>query len=228
MIKRQVRLNHQSSGVYVLGCGGMAREVLTIYENLGRLDEIQGLVEEASSRAGRLIDGKPIVDAVQLDAFSRQTLFIAGIGTPKRRRWVEAIEAKGFGFDTVVDPTALLDDSVNLGVGCIIGRRATMTRDIKLGRHVIVNINSSVSHDCRLGDFVSVAPGVAIGGNVQIGSGCWIGIGATIIQGITIGQNSFIGAGAVVVEDMPANTLAFGVPAKPIRKLAEADWKGLL
>jgi len=34
--------------------------------------------------------------------------------------------------------------------------------------------------------------------------------------------------GAVVSEDIPENVLALGVPAKPIRKLTEVDWKELI
>jgi UDP-2-acetamido-3-amino-2,3-dideoxy-glucuronate N-acetyltransferase len=39
-----------------------------------------------------------------------------------------------------------------------------------------------------------------------------------IIGGITIGTNSLIGAGSVVAKDIPARTLAFGNPAKVVKK----------
>ncbi len=47
-----------------------------------------------------------------------------------------------------------------------------------------------------------------------IESGVTIGGGVTICPGVTIGKNSFIGAGSLVNKDVPANTLAYGVPAK--------------
>ncbi len=37
--------------------------------------------------------------------------------------------------------------------------------------------------------------------------------------GVTIGENSVIGAGAVVVKDIPADSVAAGVPAKVIKDL---------
>ncbi|MBE6380656.1 MAG: acyltransferase [Lentisphaerae bacterium] len=52
---------------------------------------------------------------------------------------------------------------------------------------------------------------------VKIGSRTWIGAGAIICPGVTIGENSIIGAGAVVTKDIPANSLAAGVPARVIR-----------
>ena len=38
---------------------------------------------------------------------------------------------------------------------------------------------------------------------------------------VTIGENSIIGANSLVLEDIPDNVIAFGVPAKVIRKINE-------
>ena len=40
---------------------------------------------------------------------------------------------------------------------------------------------------------------------------------------MTIGSNVVIGAGAVVTHDIPDNALAFGVPARVVRKLEATD-----
>jgi acetyltransferase-like isoleucine patch superfamily enzyme len=37
---------------------------------------------------------------------------------------------------------------------------------------------------------------------------------------VTIGDNAIVGANAVVTHDVPANTVAAGVPARVIRTLA--------
>jgi len=54
---------------------------------------------------------------------------------------------------------------------------------------------------------------------VTIGNNAWIGDGSTICKGVTVGENSIVGAGAVVVDDVPANSLAAGNPARVIRQL---------
>jgi acetyltransferase-like isoleucine patch superfamily enzyme len=41
----------------------------------------------------------------------------------------------------------------------------------------------------------------------------WIGVGVIVLDGIQIGQRSVVGAGAVVTQDVPAGSIAFGVPA---------------
>ena len=57
--------------------------------------------------------------------------------------------------------------------------------------------------------------------SATIESGSLIGIGAIILNGVTIGPGCIIGAGAVVTKDIPAHSLAMGVPAKPIRTLTD-------
>lgn len=49
---------------------------------------------------------------------------------------------------------------------------------------------------------------------VFIGDNVWIGWGSIILKGVTIGNNSIIAAGSVVIDDIPANVIAAGNPAK--------------
>lgn len=49
--------------------------------------------------------------------------------------------------------------------------------------------------------------------------GASIGSNVTILCGITIGENALVGAGAVVVNDVLANTVVVGNPAKVIKTL---------
>lgn len=54
---------------------------------------------------------------------------------------------------------------------------------------------------------------------ITIGTNVWIGAAATILPGVTIGDNAVVAAGAVVSRDVPANTLAAGVPARVLKQL---------
>lgn len=88
--------------------------------------------------------------------------------------------------------------------------------------------------------FISAGAGVEIEDYVQIGShcsifsvstidqtegkvilkkNCKIGSHSVIMPGVVIGENSVIGACSFVNKSVPANTVAFGVPAKVRRKL---------
>ncbi|MFE2738787.1 sugar O-acetyltransferase [Streptomyces sp. NPDC059349] len=54
---------------------------------------------------------------------------------------------------------------------------------------------------------------------VTIGDNVWLGGGVIVCPGVSIGDNSVIGAGAVVTKDIPANVVAVGNPARPVRTL---------
>ncbi|MGW2344875.1 sugar O-acetyltransferase [Streptomyces sp. NPDC001661] len=54
---------------------------------------------------------------------------------------------------------------------------------------------------------------------ITIGDNVWLGGGAVVCPGVTIGDNSVIGAGAVVTRDVPANVVAVGNPARPVREI---------
>lgn len=62
-----------------------------------------------------------------------------------------------------------------------------------------------------------------LGAPITIGDNVWCGANVTILPGVTIGNNSVIGAGAVVTHDIPANSIAMGVPAKATRQLNGTD-----
>ncbi|GHH96043.1 sugar O-acetyltransferase [Streptomyces capillispiralis] len=54
---------------------------------------------------------------------------------------------------------------------------------------------------------------------ITIGDNVWLGGGVVVCPGVTIGDNSVIGAGAVVTKDVPADVVAVGNPARPVRTI---------
>lgn len=56
-------------------------------------------------------------------------------------------------------------------------------------------------------------------GKVILKKNCKIGTHSVVMPGVTVGENSIVGAFSFVTKDIPDNTLAFGVPAKVIKKL---------
>jgi serine O-acetyltransferase len=91
-----------------------------------------------------------------------------------------------------------------------------------LGRNFIIDHSGGivVSGYARFGDNCRIRNGVVVGlGRVEepgaplIGNNVDIGAGAKVLGHITIGDNVLIGANAVVIRDVPANSIAVGVPA---------------
>ena len=58
-------------------------------------------------------------------------------------------------------------------------------------------------------------------GTIQLGDNVFVGVNTIILPDVKIGSNSIVGAGSVVTKDIPPQTVAAGVPARPICSLAE-------
>ena len=56
-------------------------------------------------------------------------------------------------------------------------------------------------------------------GKVHIKKNACLGTHSAVMPGVTIGENSIVGAFSFVKDDIPDNCLAYGVPAKVIKKL---------
>jgi len=93
-----------------------------------------------------------------------------------------------------------------------------------------------ISGDAVIGDDVVIRNGVTIGlkrrddpGSPVIGNRVDIGAGAKVLGKIRIGDDVMIGANAVVITDVPANSIAVGIPARIIpRKRSVSNQEGRL
>ena len=95
--------------------------------------------------------------------------------------------------------------------------------EVQVGRRLIIEHFGDIiiSGDTVIGDDVIIRNGVTIGlkrtgisGAPVIGNRVDIGAGAKLLGAIRIGDDVVIGANAVVLQDVPANSLAVGVPAR--------------
>jgi acetyltransferase-like isoleucine patch superfamily enzyme len=86
---------------------------------------------------------------------------------------------------------------ITIGDGTLIGHGSTLT-----------TLNHSVDPS-RRGD-MTPAP-------IVIGRHVWLGASVTVVPGVAIGDGAIVAAGAVVTQDVVANTIVGGVPAKLIR-----------
>lgn len=102
---------------------------------------------------------------------------------------------------------------VNFGTQLVALSRVTIGPRCLIGSHCMITDSAfhDVDPDRRLEP--PTAQPVTIGENV------WLGARVIVLPGVTIGDDSVIGAGSVVTGDIPARTLAAGVPARVIRSL---------
>ncbi len=94
----------------------------------------------------------------------------------------------------------------------------------KIGRRFFIDHGSGVviGETTEIGDDVLLYQGVVLGGvslekekrHPTIGNRVMIGAGTIVLGPITIGDGAKVGAASLVVKNVPANSIAVGVPAR--------------
>lgn len=121
-------------------------------------------------------------------------------------------------FINILHPATDLPSSYDLGKGILCNNNVTLSPFCRIGDFVTINRHVSIGHHSKIGKFSVLNPGVNIAGLCNISEGVTIGMGSNILDGVNIGSNTIIGAGSLVTKDIPDNVIAYGSPAKIIRK----------
>lgn len=87
------------------------------------------------------------------------------------------------------------------------------------GSGVILHEQCVIGSNCRIQANVVIGGRNGLPGAPKIGDNVLIGAGAVLLGDINVGDHAQIGANAVVTHDIPAYTVAVGVPARVIKEL---------
>lgn len=162
------------------------------------------------------INQDKILNVTEIDDHLLQLSFVFPLFTPGHRKYAyeEAMSIGAKVFGPLVDPTAILPQSIDISEGVYVNSGVTIGAATFLGAFSFINRGASLGHHATISEFVSIGPGVNTGGQVLINRGAVIGTGAVILPNISVGANSVVGAGAVVTRDVPDNSVVVGNPAR--------------
>ncbi|HBX23860.1 MAG TPA: transferase [Desulfotomaculum sp.] len=204
----------------IICAGGIGREVAWLVERLYLADHFPyrfvGFVDD---QVRDTVEGYPILGNIKwLESQTNKPDIVCALGDPIKRYTVcKNLEAAGFKFATLIDPSVQMSKHVYVGEGSLIFANCVLTTNVTIGANVIISPSCTIGHDTTIGEYVSIMPGVNIAGNVNIGKYVFIGIGVRVINNLKIGDESLIGGGATVTKDIPNKVVAVGTPAKPVR-----------
>lgn len=130
------------------------------------------------------------------------------------------------GDDLTTGHNALIREETTIGDGVIVGTDTVIDGRTEIGSNVSLQTGVYVPTDTTIGDNVFVGPRVVMTNDPYpvrrdvdlvgptLADGVSVGANATILPGVRIGEGSFVAAGSTVTEDVPADTLALGTPAR--------------
>jgi acetyltransferase-like isoleucine patch superfamily enzyme len=145
---------------------------------------------------------------------------------------------------------AVIYGGTTIGGGLQTGHNVVIREENTIGDNLNIWNNSTIDYGCTIGDNVKIhnnvyvaqftileddvflAPGVTIANDPHplcglcmqgptIKRGARVGVNVTLLSHITIGEGALIGAGSVVTHDIPAQSVAYGNPARPMRSVNE-------
>jgi acetyltransferase-like isoleucine patch superfamily enzyme len=124
-----------------------------------------------------------------------------------------------------------------IGEASAIGAATNVDNDVTIGARVKIQTGCYITAFTTIEDDVFVAPCVTTTNDNTMGRhgpdfelrgallrrACRVGAGSILLPGIEVGEEAFVAAGALVTRDVPPRTLVMGVPAKPVREVADEE-----
>ena len=148
---------------------------------------------------------------------------------------------------TTIYAGSTIGDRLQTGQGASIREDNVLGDDVSIGTNAVLEFGNRIGSRVRIHsgcflEMVTIEDDVFVGPNVVFTDdphpmGCpryqeckggatvrrfaRIGANSTILPGVNIGENALVGAGSVVVDDVPADTVVAGSPARVLKKVSE-------
>ena len=167
------------------------------------------------------VEGHPVLgksaDVAQAFADGKFDEAMIGIGYNHLAVRQRLFETLGVPFGKIVHSSSWVDDTAQIGAGCVIYPGCHIDAHAVISENTILNIGCTVAHDTTVGPHNFLSPRVALAGFIKTGSRCILGINSTVIDSVEIADDVRLGGGTVVIQSLTQSGLYVGNPHRFIR-----------
>lgn len=129
-------------------------------------------------------------------------------------------------LDARIEPGAVIRNGVTIGSKAVIMMGAVINIGAEIGESTMIDMNAVLGARATIGKHVHIGAGAVIAGVLEppsatpviIEDHVLVGANAVVLEGVRVGRNSVVAAGSVVTEDVPADCVVAGSPARVIKK----------
>jgi len=126
-----------------------------------------------------------------------------------------------------IEPGALIRENVTIGKNAVIMMGAVINIGAIIGEGTMIDMGAVLGGRATVGKNCHVGAGAVLAGVIEpasatpvvIEDNVLIGANAVVIEGVRVGQGAVVAAGAIVIEDVPANAVVAGCPARVIKQV---------
>ncbi|WP_059104959.1 2,3,4,5-tetrahydropyridine-2,6-dicarboxylate N-acetyltransferase [Shouchella shacheensis] len=145
----------------------------------------------------------------------------------RRNSAIPLLDLKG--IEARIEPGAIIRDQVEIGKGAVIMMGASINIGAVVGEGTMIDMNAVLGGRATVGKNCHVGAGSVLAGVIEppsaqpviIEDGVVIGANVVVLEGVRVCEGAVVAAGAIVTEDVPANTVVAGTPARVIKEIDE-------
>lgn len=128
-----------------------------------------------------------------------------------------------------IEPGAMIREHVLIGKNAVIMMGAIINIGAVIGDGTMIDMNAVIGARGTIGKNCHIGAGAVVAGVLEppskqpviIEDNVLIGANAVILEGVVIGRNAVVAAGSVVLENVEADMVVAGSPAKVIKRRDE-------
>jgi 2,3,4,5-tetrahydropyridine-2-carboxylate N-succinyltransferase/tetrahydrodipicolinate N-acetyltransferase len=128
-----------------------------------------------------------------------------------------------------IEPGAVIRDRAEIGDGAVVMMGAVINIGAVVGAGTMIDMGAILGGRATVGQNCHIGAGAVLAGVIEppsakpvvVEDGVLVGANAVVLEGVRIGRGAVVAAGAVVIEDVPAETVVAGIPARVVKSVKD-------